>query len=367
MKLSREFWSNKKVLLTGDTGFKGSWLSLMLNELGAKVCGYSINIPTEPSLYQMCHVSDITNTDFANITNKTALQSYCSKVNPDIVIHAAAQSLVRDSYDNPVDTFETNVMGTLILLDQIKSMPSIKSVIIVTSDKCYQPSQISHHRFVETDPMGGDDPYSASKAAAEIAAHSMGLLIKASRKASNLTSCGIATVRAGNVIGGGDWAGNRLIPDIMKAKMRDEIPLIRNPDMVRPWQHVFQPLYGYLLLAEQLYSDSVNFSGSWNFGPKEESEIPVSEVVRKIDDLWAETSGWRGVDQSEISPHETDYLRLDSTKSIQELGWNDSVIDINYGLALTVDWYKAYSKHNNMLDFSLKQIQGFLSTTSHSQ
>ena len=367
MTLSKKFWFNKKVLLTGDTGFKGSWLSLMLNELGAKIYGYSIDIPTEPSLYQMCQVSNITNTDFANITNKIALQTYCSKLNPDIVIHAAAQSLVRDSYDDPIGTFETNVMGTLILLDQIKSMPSVKSVIVVTSDKCYQPSQISQHRFVESDPMGGDDPYSASKAAAEIAAHSMSRLIKASRKASEIASCGIATVRAGNVIGGGDWASNRLIPDVMQAKIRNEIPLIRNPDMVRPWQHVFQPLYGYLLLAEQLYSDSVNFSGSWNFGPKEESEIPVSEVVRKIDDLWAETSGWRSGDQSKTSPHETDYLRLDSTKSIQELRWNDSVIDINYGLALTVDWYKAYSEHNNMLDFSLEQIRGFLSTTSDSQ
>lgn len=366
MKLSKKFWSNKKVLLTGDTGFKGSWLSLMLNELGAKVYGYSIDIPTEPSLYQMCRISDITNTDFANITNKTVLQTYCSKINPDIVIHAAAQSLVRGSYDDPVGTFETNVMGTLILLDQIKNMPSVKSVIVVTSDKCYQPSRLPHHRFVETDPMGGDDPYSASKAAAEIAAHSMGLLIMASRKVREIGSCGIATVRAGNVIGGGDWASNRLIPDVMQAKMRNEMPLIRNPDMVRPWQHVFQPLYGYLLLAEQLHYDSVQFSGSWNFGPKEESEIPVLEVVRKIDDLWAGTSGWRG-EESKTTLHETDYLRLDSTKSIQELGWNDSVIDINHGLALTVDWYKSYADLNNMLDFSLKQIRGFLSTTSDSQ
>jgi CDP-glucose 4,6-dehydratase len=266
-----------------------------------------------------------------------------------------------------VGTFETNVMGTMILLDQIKTMPSVKSVIVVTSDKCYQPSQFSDHRFVETDPMGGDDPYSASKAAAEIAAYSMGLLIKASRKASEIASCGIATVRAGNVIGGGDWASNRLIPDVMQAKMRNKIPLIRNPKMVRPWQHVFQPLYGYLLLAEQLHSDSVKFSGSWNFGPKEESEIPVSEVVRKIDKLWAETSGWRGENDRETPLHETDYLRLDSIKSIQELSWNDSVIDINHGLALTVDWYKAYSEHSNMLDFSLHQIRGFLSKISDSQ
>lgn len=367
MKLSREFWFNKKVLLTGDTGFKGAWLSLMLNELGAKVYGYSIDIPTKPSLYQMCRVSNITNTNFENITNKSALQTYCSKVNPDIVIHAAAQSLVRDSYDDPVGTFETNVMGTLVLLDRIKSVPSIKSVILVTSDKCYQPSQIPGHRFVEADPMGGDDPYSASKAAAEIAAHSMGLLINTSRKASKIASCGIATVRAGNVIGGGDWASNRLIPDVMQAKMSNEMPLIRNPDMVRPWQHVFQPLYGYLLLAEKLYSDPLNFSGSWNFGPKEESEISVLEVVHKIDDLWSEITGWRRGDQNRPFPHETDYLRLDSTKSIQVLGWNDSIIDINNGLALTVDWYKAYTEKVNMLDFSLKQAREFLSMTSDSQ
>jgi CDP-glucose 4,6-dehydratase len=307
------FFQSKRVFLTGDTGFKGSWLALWLHELGASVYGFALP-PTAPiDNYCICGIGKkITHTD-GDIRNYNGLYESLAACKPDIVFHLAAQALVLDSYKDPCTTFATNIMGTAHLLEAIRHVPSIKSVVIITTDKCYENREW-FHAYRECDPLGGIDPYSASKAAAEIISSSFerSFFSKDSQPA-------VATARAGNVIGGGDWAANRIIPDFIRTIEKGEPIIIRHPESVRPWQHVLEPLYGYLLLANRLYNTGKEFTGAWNFGPLQKGFIKVKDLIA----IMIKTAGkgsWT-VEQNDSSEHEAGLLALDITKAINLLGW----------------------------------------------
>lgn len=345
-----QFWKHRKVFITGHTGFKGSWLSLWLQSLGADLTGYALAPPTTPNLFTLTGVpngmkhivGDIRDFDFL----KTSLQA----AEPEIVIHMAAQPLVRYSYKEPIETYATNVMGTVHLLEAIRQTSSIKTVINVTTDKCYENKEW-HWGYRENDRLGGYDPYSNSKACAE--------LVTSAYRSSwfNSSTIGLASVRAGNVIGGGDWAEDRLIPDIIRACMRDESVLIRNPHALRPWQHVLEPLRGYLLLAEQLYHSPQHFAEGWNFGSREDDIKPVSWIADFITQQWSATSNWT-LDKN-AHAHEATYLSLDCAKAKSKLGWQPRW-DLKKGLEETIHWYKAYQASENMRDVTLTQIQNYV-------
>jgi CDP-glucose 4,6-dehydratase len=307
--MNPNFWKQKKVLITGHTGFKGSWMSLWLQELGATVVGYSNSVPTDPSLFKVANVEEDMKSIVADVRDLNRLKEEVSKFEPEIVIHMAAQSLVQVSYDNPVETFSTNVMGTVNLFEAIKTSQSTKVVINVTSDKCYEEMELDRG-FKETDPLGGYDPYSSSKGCSELVTSSYRNSFFNKNKNSNVV---LASVRAGNVIGGGDWAKNRIIPDAMRAFANNEKLLVRNPNSIRPWQHVLEPLFGYLILCQQLINNPTTFSGAWNFGPNYEDTQPVSVLADIIVESWGGDAEW-GHDNGE-HPYEANYLKLDCTKA----------------------------------------------------
>ena len=291
------FWQNKTVFITGHTGFKGSWLSLWLQKLGAQVIGYALLPPTQPSLFELASVATGMVSIEGDIRDLETLKSAIKQHTPDIVIHLAAQSLVRYSYQHPVETYATNVMGTVNLLEAIRETAGVKVLLNITSDKCYE-NQEWVWGYRENEPMGGSDPYSNSKGCAELitAAYRQSFF-----KPANYAEHGvaIATARAGNVIGGGDWANDRLIPDILKAWLANEKVLIRHPHAIRPWQHVLEPLNGYLTLAEHLYQQGIRFNGGWNFGPFDSEAKPVSWIVEQLMLLWGDNVNW----QLDKSPH----------------------------------------------------------------
>lgn len=351
MGLSRDFWHGRRVLVTGHTGFKGSWVSLWLMSLGAEVVGYSIGVPTKPSLFELASVAEGLTHVEGDVRDCRRLAQVVARHRPEVVVHMAAQSLVRQSYREPVETFETNVIGTVNLLEAARTR-GVRVVVNVTSDKCYVDTGSRPHR--EGDPKGGSDPYSASKACAEIVSDAYRTAFFANQGPA------LASVRAGNVIGGGDWGEDRLVRDIMAAALEHRPVLVRNPDAVRPWQHVLNPLEGYLLLAERLWNDRT-WADGWNFGPDEADERPVRAVVERIAELWGDGLAW--VQDERKQPQETDVLRLDSSRARERLGWVPRW-DLERALESVVTWYRAYQAGEDMRVVVLDQIRTFESERS---
>lgn len=339
-------YKNKKVLVTGSTGFKGSWLTLWLQSLGAEVIGYALEPETEPSMFDKLALKHRINTVFANILDKEKLAKTINDFKPEIVFHLAAQPLVLRSYSEPVLTYETNVIGTLNVLMAAKDCESVKAFVNVTTDKCYENKEIQTG-YKEDDPMGGYDMYSSSKGCVEIMSSSFRRSFLQGEQ-----SFALATVRAGNVIGGGDWAQDRLIPDCIKA-INNNIPIeIRNPLAVRPWQHVLEPLSGYLLLGQKLLEYGNLYAQGYNFGPLEQSVLTVAQVAQKV----VECYGKGRVTVGEKKPfHEAGLLMLDITKAKAELGWTPS-LNADEAIENTVDWYKKYYNNDEMYDYTLRQI-----------
>jgi len=352
--MNRPFWKNRNVLITGNTGFKGSWLSLWLQMLGAHVAGYSLSVPTKPSLYELCNLEDIVNTTFADIRNMDSLNNTFKKVKPEVVFHMAAQPLVRKSYVDPVDTYSTNVMGTVNLLESVRVSDSVKSVIIVTSDKCYENREWAWG-YRENDPVGGFDPYSSSKGCAELVTNAYKNSFFNIRNYKK-HGIGVASVRAGNAIGGGDWADDRLVTDIMNSITKSEAVLIRNPKAIRPWQHVLEPLSGYIEVAERLYENGKDYSESWNFGPYDDDAKPVEWVVKTLCLLWGKEASYV-IDTNE-HPHEAHYLKLDCSKARMKLNWYP-LWKLETTLQKIIDWYKSYKNKEDIRIVTLKQIKDF--------
>lgn len=354
MAVTTSFWHKKKVFITGHTGFKGSWLSLWLQQLGAVLCGYALSPPTEPSLFQLAKVGNKMVSLTGDVRDSNVLYQAIQKHRPEIIFHLAAQALVRKSYQDPVGTFASNVMGTVHLLEAARQTDSVRVIVIVTSDKCYENKEW-FWGYRETDPMGGFDPYSCSKGCAE-------LITSAYRNSYFKPSSSVhprvavATARAGNVIGGGDWAEDRLVSDIMRSILNHKPVLIRNPDAIRPWQHVLEPLNGYLLLAEKLWENGNEFSGGWNFGPADHDIVPVGILTRQIIDLWGHGAKW--VCHQGEHPHEAHYLRLDSSKARLKLGWQP-VLTLAETLQWIVEWYQVYTQNQEMQPITLEQIRRF--------
>jgi CDP-glucose 4,6-dehydratase len=358
--MNPEFWRGKRVLITGHTGFKGSWLSLWLQSLGAHVTGYALEPPTDPNLFEIAQVGQGMASVVGDIRDLSKLQSVFSEHCPEIVFHMAAQPLVRYSYKNPVETYATNVMGTVHLLESVRNTPSVKAVVNITTDKCYENREwVWGYR--ENEPMGGFDPYSNSKGCAE--------LVSSAYRSSffnseNYLKHGVATatVRAGNVIGGGDWAQDRLIPDILSAFEQGRKVNIRNPHAIRPWQHVMEPARGYLTLAERLFLQGPVFGEAWNFGPRDEDSKPVSWIVEKMATFWGEDAQWH-VDNGE-HPHEARYLKLDISKAKSRLDWHP-VLGLSDALKLIIDWSKQREFGANMRQVTLSQLQNYESLVKH--
>ena len=344
------FWEGKRVLITGHTGFKGSWLSLWLQNAGAHVTGYSLLPPTQPSMFDIAKVAQGMNSNIGDVRDQPHLEKILTENQPEIIIHMAAQALVRLSYHNPVETYSTNVMGTIHLLEAVRKTPSVRAVVNVTSDKCYENREWPWG-YRENEAMGGFDPYSNSKGCAE-------LVTSAYRSSFFNVSVGskmvaLASARAGNVIGGGDWAADRLIPDIIQAITDNRPVKIRNPHAIRPWQHVLEPLSGYMCLAQKLYEQGTDYAEAWNFGPNENDTKPVQWIVEQLIQIWGGDARW-DIDKNEY-PHEAHYLKLDCSKSKMRLDWEPRW-SLTETLAGIVDWQKAYQSGLNMREFSLGQI-----------
>jgi CDP-glucose 4,6-dehydratase len=349
------FWHGKKVFLTGHTGFKGGWLSLWLSSMGAKVTGYALAPNTESNLFTVLGINSLIHkSHIFNICDLTTLKKLMIHAEPDILIHMAAQPLVRYSYANPVETYTTNVMGTVNVLEAARAIDSIRATVIVTTDKCYENKEWAWG-YRENEAMGGYDPYSNSKGCAELvtSAYRQSFFVSGS-------SCnGIASVRAGNVIGGGDWSVDRLIPDAIRAFELNYPLMIRNPLATRPWQHVLEPLSGYLILAQALYGDGNKFGSGWNFGPRDEDNRSVQEVVELMISHWGKSARWEK--EGSEQPHEANLLKLDCSKARQQLGWSPRW-GLEVAIEKTVSWQKSYQNNENMRDVSLAQINHFKSS-----
>jgi CDP-glucose 4,6-dehydratase len=345
------FWSGKRVFLTGHTGFKGSWLALWLQQLGANVTGYALAAPTQPSLFDVAQVGTGMQSVHGDVRDLSTLVAAMQAAKPDIVIHMAAQSLVRLSYETPVETYATNVMGTVHLLEAVRQTPGVKAVVNVTTDKCYENKEWAWG-YRENEPMGGFDPYSNSKGCSELvsAAYRSSFFNPAQHAQHGVA---LATARAGNVIGGGDWAKDRLIPDILVAFEAGKQVPIRNPHATRPWQHVLEPLRGYLMLAERLYTDGPACAEGWNFGPHSDDAKPVEWIVKELAQRWSQGASWQ-VDAGE-HPHEASYLKLDISKAAQRLHWHP-VLRLDGALGLIVDWARARQGGADMRAFTQQQI-----------
>ena len=345
------FWKGKRVFLTGHTGFKGSWLSLWLESLGARVKGYALEPPTVPALFTVARVAEGMESQIADVRDLPSLQASMAAFKPDIVIHMAAQPLVRLSYREPVETYATNVMGTAHVLESARHVDTARCIVCVTSDKCYE-NQERDRGYAEDEPMGGHDPYSSSKGCAE-------LLISAYRRSFFNANEGpaVASARAGNVIGGGDWADERLIPDILRSFDEFAPVLIRNPQAVRPWQHVLEPLSGYLTLAEALWRGGQEFAEGWNFGPRHADAWPVQQIVECMVQRWGEGASWE-LDGQE-HPHEAGFLRLDCSKARARLKWTPRW-DLDVALARTVEWHRDWLQRKDMRAACLKEIADYI-------
>ncbi len=347
--MEKSFWCDKKVFITGHTGFKGGWLSLWLQGLGADVVGYALEPDSKANMYELSGVGRGMRSVFANLLDLKFLEKEMIASKPDVVFHLAAQPIVLDAYKNPRETYMTNIIGTINLFECIRKTSSVKAVVNITTDKCYA-NMGNSKIFSEEDPLGGNDPYSSSKASVE-------LVSQAYRNSYfNKQKVGLATGRAGNVIGGGDWGKYRLVPDVLASFEAGEKVAIRNPSFVRPWQHVLEPLQGYLLLGQRLCENRTKFNGGWNFGPAKDQVITVKQVVKLISDLWGDDSGF-SIENS-VAVKEDMYLQLDSSKAMRELGWS-TILPIRDALFYTVKWYREYCGGGDMRDFSLSQIDSF--------
>jgi CDP-glucose 4,6-dehydratase len=353
--MNKEFWLKKRVFITGHTGFKGSWLCLWLSSLGAEVTGYALNPPSEPSLFNLCNIQELISSIKGDVRDYSFLHKSIRAAEPEIIIHMAAQSLVRDSYINPVETYAINVMGTVNILESVRYAEGVKVVINVTTDKCYENKEWLWG-YRENEPLGGYDPYSNSKACSE--------LVTASYKSSffnpekyDIHGIAVASARAGNVIGGGDWAKDRLIVDCINALLQGEKIRVRNPHAIRPWQHVLEPLSGYLTLSEKLYCKGVEFAEGWNFGPDESAAKSVGWIVERFCQKWPGSKGYC-VEKGE-HPHEANYLKLDCSKAKNRLNWYPK-----WNLEKTIDaileWTVDYKDQKDPRESCLSQIAEYM-------
>lgn len=352
--MSKSPWEGRRVLLTGHTGFKGSWMSLWLSQMGAIVCGYSLAPPSEPNLFEIARVGERLHHIEADICDEHRLRSVMREFAPEVVFHLAAQSLVRRSYAEPTLTYATNVMGTVNVLESIRHTSSVRAAVMVTTDKCYENHEW-HWGYREEDRLGGHDPYSNSKACAE--------LVSAAYRDSFFTQdelsehgVAIATARAGNVIGGGDWAVDRLIPDLIRGFIASEQVLIRHPNSIRPWQHVLDPIRGYIQLAERLLARDPGFASAWNFGPGEEDARPVEWIVRNLAKQWSPLASW--TTSGGVHPHEATYLKLDCARAHNLLGWRPA-LRLSSALQLIVEWYRQWQAGSDMQAVTLDQIAAY--------
>lgn len=349
------FWKDKKVFITGHTGFKGSWLTIWLKLLGAKVYGYALKPPTDPSLYERANVAELAASVLGDIRDLTALKNVVNDVMPEIVIHMAAQPIVRESYRIPVETYETNVMGTVNILEAVRGCSSVRAFVNVTTDKVYENREwVWGYR--ESEPFGGHDPYSNSKACSE--------LVTSSYRSSFFNSndykshgVAVASARAGNVIGGGDWAVDRIVPDCIRATLNSEAIIVRNPHAIRPWQHVLEPLHGYLALAQHLFTNGIKYAEGWNFGPNDEDCVPVGTLVKMFCEEWGENSHFKI--QSDCGPHEANFLKLDCSKAKMNMNWK-SVWNIKNAISAIVSWEKGFSRGENPRSLCENQINQFM-------
>ena len=350
--MSPDFWCKKRVLITGHTGFKGSWLSLWFQSLGANLSGLSLKPPTEPALFEVARVAEGMEHNIVDIRDFEHVKAHMDAFSPEIVFHMAAQPLVRLSYEQPLETYSTNVMGTVNVLEAARNSGSIKAIVNITTDKCYENREIIWG-YREEEPMGGHDPYSSSKGCAE--------LVSNAYRRSFLTTENIsmATARAGNVIGGGDWALDRLVPDMLRAIEKNETIKIRNPNAVRPWQHVLEPISGYLTLAERLYKNGNDYAEGWNFGPTDEDARSVEWIVENFCQMWGNNANW--IAQQGNHPHEANYLKLDISKARQRLQWEPRW-SLNTALTQIAEWHKAFISGSDMHEKTLQQIKDYTKT-----
>lgn len=348
--MNKVFWQNKKVFVTGHTGFKGSWLSHWLVHLGAKVHGYALTAPTHPSLYALTNLRAIIHETTGDVRDAELVTKAMTAFAPEIVFHLAAQPLVRDSYDDPAGTYSTNIMGTISVLEAVRQCPSVKAVVNVTTDKCYE-NQEWLWGYRENEPLGGFDPYSSSKACSEI-------VTAAYRRSffGNGSETGISSARAGNVIGGGDFAKDRLIPDCVRSALSGNKIIIRYPSAIRPWQHVLEPLNGYLLLAEAIYNQPARFSGAYNFGPEDSDAKPVEWIVKKFCEKWPGTS-YTISDSSQR--HEAHFLKLDISKAKSELGFHPRW-SLENSIDAIVEWTQAHKKGADLQKVCIDQIERYM-------
>ncbi len=354
--ISSAFWHGKKVLVTGCTGFKGSWLVTWLNEMGADVYGYSLAPPTNPSMFDILKLEGKISFQMGDIRDYTQFSNFLNMVNPEIIFHLAAQPLVRYSYDNPIETYHTNVLGLVNVLEAIRHNKLVKAVVNVTSDKCYDNKEW-HWGYRENEAMGGYDPYSNSKGCAELvtSCYRNSYFNPHDYKLKHNTLLGSG--RAGNVIGGGDWAEDRLIADMLKAFLKNEAVTIRNPSAIRPWQHVLEPLSGYILLAEKLYNGDKEAADGWNFGPNESDVQNVEYIVKELCHLWQNNASWK-LDTG-ANPHEANYLKLDCSKAKAILHWQPRW-SLNTTLNKITDWYQAYQGKQDMYQVTQQQIYDYI-------
>ena len=349
-KVDPNFWIGKKVFITGHTGFKGSWLSLWLQNMDANLKGYALNPDNNPNLFNTARIDSGMISHIGDIRDLKKLTESLVDFEPEIIIHMAAQPLVRESYINPIETYQTNVMGTLNLLEASKKLKNLKSVVIITTDKCYENKEIDIG-YKESDPMGGYDPYSSSKGCCE-------LLVSSYRRSffNEKKSPAIATARAGNVLGGGDWSEDRLVPDILKSFENNKKAIIRFPDSIRPWQHVMDPLSGYLILAENLYKFGHDYASSWNFGPDYEDCKTVKWIVKEISERWAGDVKWAV--EKHIQPHEAKLLKLDCSKAKKLLNWYP-IWNLGETLDLVINWHRSWVEIADMREITLEQINNY--------
>lgn len=353
--MNPEFWNGKRVYLTGHTGFKGGWLCLWLQSMGAEVHGYSLDPPTETNLFTVAEIEKgMASSVIGDIRESIKFSQAMQHAEPEIVFHLAAQSLVRQSYKQPVETYEVNVMGTVNMFEAVRTTPNVKAIVNVTTDKCYENKEwIWGYR--ENEAMGGYDPYSSSKACAE--------LVTSAYRRSFLQSddVALASARAGNVIGGGDWAIDRLIPDFLRAMDTGKTLMIRSPKSIRPWQHVLEPLAGYLMLAERLYINGSDFAEAWNFGPPDEDDRSVEWIVERMAEMRKDIK-WQCENKSQ--PHEAKYLKLDSSKARNKLKWKPRW-KLNTAIQKTLEWHEAWRKTEDMKSVTMSQIAEYLSVKIH--
>jgi len=352
--LDKKFWTGKRVFITGHTGFKGSWLCLWLHSLGAKVTGYALPPPTNPNLFELGKINKIVKSILSDVRDGESLTTAIKEEKPEIVIHMAAQSLVRDSYADPVKTYSTNVMGTVNLFEAVRIYKDVKAVINVTTDKCYENREW-FWGYRENEPLGGFEPYSNSKACSE--------LVTSSYRSSffnpkNYSTHGVAvaSARSGNVIGGGDWGKDRLIPDCVRSILKGERIIIRNPQAIRPWQHVLEPLYGYLILAQRLYEKGTPYAEAWNFGPDDQDAKTVEWVVKEMCAKWGENVSYE-IDKGE-HPHEAHYLKLDCSKAKSELHWYPKW-NLEQAIDKIIEWIRAYRDGSDIRKVCQRQIEEY--------